>query len=252
MRAGKPRGLGSFAYVGAKPVASSLSHGLPGDSLMAHDPIPTRLHVVGDRRAFDEVAAVADPTTRPRHFVDAEAFLTLAPHLPRGGVILAPSTGPAPLADLPGIVAQHAASFVLVALPYQDVALAVTAIRMGACDVIVRPCDRDDLRRAMAHAGQREMPVCPPAGLETLSEREREVFDGIVAGMTNKQIGADLGISYRTVEIHRGRLMRKLQVSRLSELLEIGFAIRAQARKGAPAQAAAGPASGSSARPPRP
>lgn len=211
--------------------------------------IPSRLYVVGDRRAFDEVAALADPLTRPRHFVDAEAFLAVAPHLPRGGVILAPSTGPTPLADLPDIVARQAASFVLVALPHHDVTLAVTAIRMGACDVIVRPCDREDLRRAVVNAGQAGVPPSQSAGLDMLSEREREVFDGIVAGMTNKQIGVDLGISHRTVEIHRGRMMRKLRVTRLSELLEIGFAIRAQAPKGVTVPTSADPISGSSATP---
>lgn len=55
--------------------------------------------------------------------------------------------------------------------------------------------------------------------IDTLSPREREVLAGVVHGLTNKQIGIELGISHRTVEIHRARLMRKLHVSTLAELI---------------------------------
>ncbi|AOH83158.1 hypothetical protein AWL63_03380 [Sphingomonas panacis] len=58
-----------------------------------------------------------------------------------------------------------------------------------------------------------------PATLESLSRRERDVLDGVVRGLTNKQIGIELGISHRTVENHRGRLMRKLHVGTAADLL---------------------------------
>lgn len=58
----------------------------------------------------------------------------------------------------------------------------------------------------------------------SLSPREREVLAGVVAGKTNKQIGATLGISHRTVEIHRARLMRKLRVATLADLLVVAVA----------------------------
>lgn len=64
--------------------------------------------------------------------------------------------------------------------------------------------------------------------LEILSPRERDVVAGLVRGLTNKQIGIMLGISHRTVEIHRARLMRKLDAASLSALLEIAFAQRHQ------------------------
>ena len=64
------------------------------------------------------------------------------------------------------------------------------------------------------------------ASIEILSSRERDVLAGLVKGLTNKQIGLLLGISHRTVEIHRARLMRKLDVANLSALLEIAFAQR--------------------------
>ncbi|GAA0336501.1 response regulator transcription factor [Sphingomonas oligophenolica] len=218
--------------------------------------IPSRIYVIGDRRAFDEVVAVADPKTRLSHFADVESFLAVAPHLARGAVILAPSDEAARLADLSEIVGRKAVAFVLVALARHDVAQAVTAIRMGASDVIVRPCSLDHLHQAIARARQAVAPPSPPPGpavLQTLTDREREVFDCIIGGMTNKQIGAELGISHRTVEIHRGRVMRKLGVARLAELLEIGFALRARMREGSPAhRVSGGPQSGSSTGAPQP
>lgn len=199
---------------------------------MTHAPTPlqARLYVVGDRCAFDEVAAAADPIDGPRHFASVAAFLAAAADLEHGGVILAPrSTDSAPLVALPEIGGQAATDFVLVALAQEDVALAVAAMRMGAADVIVRPCRPDELRQAITSARETARLPAPADALPrlgTLSSRERQVFDGIVSGMTNKLIGAALGISHRTVEIHRGRVMRKLGVTRLSQILEIGFMLR--------------------------
>ncbi|MDF0487543.1 LuxR C-terminal-related transcriptional regulator [Sphingomonas sp. H39-1-10] len=63
-----------------------------------------------------------------------------------------------------------------------------------------------------------------PATLESLSARERDVLDGVVRGLTNKQIAIELGISHRTVENHRGRLMRKLRVGSAADLVAIATA----------------------------
>ncbi|MFT3965914.1 MAG: helix-turn-helix transcriptional regulator [Sphingobium sp.] len=63
-----------------------------------------------------------------------------------------------------------------------------------------------------------------PSPLDALTPREREVLAGIARGMTNKQIGIDLGISHRTVEVHRARLMRKLGAHNLVTLLDAAFA----------------------------
>lgn len=57
--------------------------------------------------------------------------------------------------------------------------------------------------------------------INQLTHRELEVVDGLVRGLTNKQIGQELGISHRTVEIHRARLMRKLGAATLAALLGI-------------------------------
>lgn len=84
------------------------------------------------------------------------------------------------------------------------------------------------------HSAPPDRPVREPRGkiargrpsLDNLTEREREIVSGLVHGLTNKQIGFVLGISHRTVEIHRARSMKKLGVTNLSALLEIAFAQR--------------------------
>ncbi|OJY67015.1 MAG: hypothetical protein BGP16_17525 [Sphingobium sp. 66-54] len=70
--------------------------------------------------------------------------------------------------------------------------------------------------------------------LALLSPRERQVLAGIVRGLTNKEIGIELGISHRTVEIHRAHLMRKLNVTSLAALLAIALT-RSDQRAGRPA-----------------
>jgi FixJ family two-component response regulator len=64
-------------------------------------------------------------------------------------------------------------------------------------------------------------PATPSRSIELLTMREREVVAGLVRGLTNKQIGQKLGISHRTVEIHRARAMRKLGAPTLAALLTL-------------------------------
>ncbi|HEX7871743.1 MAG TPA: helix-turn-helix transcriptional regulator [Sphingobium sp.] len=64
--------------------------------------------------------------------------------------------------------------------------------------------------------------------LDALTAREREVLACIARGLTNKRIGIDLGISHRTVEVHRARLMRKLGAHNLVTLLDVAFARRGE------------------------
>ncbi|UNK78679.1 LuxR C-terminal-related transcriptional regulator [Sphingopyxis granuli] len=68
----------------------------------------------------------------------------------------------------------------------------------------------------------------PQLAIERLTAREREVVAGLVRGLTNKQIGAELGISHRTVEIHRARSMRKLGTPTLAALLAVVLPLRAR------------------------
>ena len=118
---------------------------------------------------------------------------------------------------------------VIVITGHGDVPLAVEAMKLGAADFLEKPFDDDSLlaaiRAALAEergqAGRDAQTNEFRARLETLSAREREVLQGLVAGHPNKVIAFDLGISPRTVEVYRANVMTKMRASTLSELVRM-------------------------------
>ncbi|ACB24567.1 response regulator FixJ [Methylobacterium radiotolerans] len=120
---------------------------------------------------------------------------------------------------------------VIVMTGHADVPLAVQAMREGARDFIEKPFDdevllasvRSALAQADRGAGQAAERDATRTRLAALTERERQVLDGLVAGKANKVIGLDLGISPRTVEIYRANVMSKLQAGSLSELVRMAL-----------------------------
>ncbi|MEE7462913.1 DNA-binding response regulator [Methylobacterium fujisawaense] len=108
-----------------------------------------------------------------------------------------------------------------------DVPLAVEAMKLGACDFIEKPFDDEALIQALRSALERGgiAGAVDPTLREfvrrvgTLSERERQVLDHLVAGRTSKEIGRTLDISPRTVEIYRAKLMAKTRAESLQELV---------------------------------
>lgn len=107
-----------------------------------------------------------------------------------------------------------------------DVPLAVEAMKLGACDFIEKPFDDEALLQALRSALKRGAAKTSDPTLRefvrrvaTLSERERQVLDHLVAGGTSKEIGRALDISPRTVEIYRAKLMAKTQAGNLPELI---------------------------------
>ena len=110
---------------------------------------------------------------------------------------------------------------VIVITGHGDVPLAVEAMKIGAIDFLEKPFDDEVLLASVkaAHraAGRRHQAEAERAEIENklaaLSNRERDVLGGLVAGRANKQIAFDLGISPRTVEIYRANLMNKMQAA---------------------------------------
>ncbi|MGB3416013.1 MAG: response regulator FixJ [Mesorhizobium sp.] len=114
-----------------------------------------------------------------------------------------------------------------------DVPMAVAAMKAGAVDFIEKPFEDEMLVEAIKRAASRleenSTPMVDTATLRTrlgsLSERERQVLSAVVAGLPNKTIGFDLGISPRTVEVHRANIMSKMQAKNLPELVRMSIAI---------------------------
>jgi len=122
---------------------------------------------------------------------------------------------------------------VIVMTGHADVPMAVEAMKEGAVDFIEKPFGdevflaavRSALLRQERNVHQTPELLQAQARLDSLSERERQVLDGLVAGKANKVIAFDLGISPRTVEIYRANVMSKMQARSLSELVRMALLV---------------------------
>jgi len=110
-----------------------------------------------------------------------------------------------------------------------DIPKSVQAMKRGAIDFLTKPVDdevllaavRSALARDRSQRQAREDAADVRRRLESLTLREREVLEGVVAGKLNKQIGAELGITEKTVKVHRGRTMEKMGAGSLAELVHL-------------------------------
>jgi two-component system, LuxR family, response regulator FixJ len=112
-----------------------------------------------------------------------------------------------------------------------DIPMAVEAIKHGAFDFVEKPFRGSDVaarvREAIAALARRQtnsgasaaLSLRLPAGAEPLTAREREVLHQLVAGASNKEVGRQLGISPRTVEVHRARIMEKVGAKNIADLI---------------------------------
>ncbi len=110
-----------------------------------------------------------------------------------------------------------------------DIASSVQAMKHGAADFLTKPVDDTDLIAAVRDALARDQALRLVSSerervakrLSSLTERERQVLEQIVAGRLNKQIAADLGTSEKTIKFHRGNLMRKMGVRVVADLVKL-------------------------------
>ncbi|HLX14062.1 MAG TPA: response regulator FixJ [Bradyrhizobium sp.] len=112
-----------------------------------------------------------------------------------------------------------------------DVPLAVEAMKLGAVDFLEKPFDDDRLVGMIGAAIRGNEPALKDeavtrdlaARIASLSPRERQVMDGLIAGLSNKLIARDYDISPRTIEVYRANVMTKMQASSLSELVRLAM-----------------------------
>lgn len=110
---------------------------------------------------------------------------------------------------------------VLIMTGHGDVAMAVDAIHRGANDYIEKPYNGDDLVERMQTAVRKAQPDLDcQKKLDALTPRETDVLRGVLAGDQNKIIAHNLGISQKTVELHRARVMEKTGSSSVSQLIQ--------------------------------
>jgi two-component system response regulator FixJ len=193
------------------------------------------IHLVDDDDAIRRSAGFMLKTAglRVRTYESGDALLKEASSLAPGCILL-----DIRMPGMDGLEVQQALRDRGIALPvvimtgHGDVTLAVQAMKAGAVDFIEKPFEKSVLLEAIERAFERlarsraakERANDAQVRLQALTPREREVLDGLAQGLPNKTIAYDLGISPRTVEIHRANLMTKLDVKSLSEALRIAFA----------------------------
>ena len=165
-------------------------------------------------------------------FESAKAFLEVMPEI-HGGCVVTDVRMP----EITGIeLLQRVREAkpdlpVIVITGHGDVPLAVEAMKLGAADFLEKPFDDDlliaSVRSALnqgADAAKRNAEIADiNEKLAGLSNRERQVLEGLVAGKPNKVIAFDLGISPRTVEIYRANLMTKMSANSLSDLVRMAM-----------------------------
>jgi RNA polymerase sigma factor (sigma-70 family) len=179
------------------------------------------------RKALERV--VRSIGMRPKAFASAEAFL--GNHRAEKGpccVILdMQMPGTSGLAAQRTLAARDPSLPVIVLTAHADVPLTIESMKVGASEFLLKPFDRKALiaaiLRSIEHhrdASQRDAEIAElRKRVDSLSPRERQVFGSVVAGMLNKQIAAALGITEKTVKVHRAKVMERMRAASLAELV---------------------------------
>jgi two-component system response regulator FixJ len=194
----------------------------------------TTVHIIDDDPAMRDSLGLLLATSgfAVRLYDSAGAFLAAAPSV--SGCVLTDVRMP----DIDGLELQRRLCeqrlplAVVVMTGQADIAVAVNAMRAGAVDFLEKPFEEPALLEAVRRAldqSQRlreadETASRATARLASLTPREREVLDLLVAGLPNKAVANKLGASPRTIEVHRARVLEKLQARGLPDLVRIALA----------------------------
>jgi two-component system, LuxR family, response regulator FixJ len=193
------------------------------------------VHVVDDeepvRKSLAFLLTMAGFTVRMHE--TATAFLAAASGI-RNGCLVTDLRMPdmSGVELLRGLQAAKAMIPAIVITGHADVPMAVEAMKAGALDFIEKPFEDEILIEAIKRAAERladrpadiDAVAAIEVRLSLLTERERQVLSGVVAGLPNKAIAYDLDISPRTVEVHRANVIAKMQAKNLPELVRMALA----------------------------
>ncbi|MCI4592460.1 response regulator [Sphingobium sp. BYY-5] len=193
------------------------------------------IHIVDDEEAIRRSASFMLKTSgyAVETWSSGVAFLKEVRHAEHGCVLL-----DVRMPEIDGLEVQKSLVERGVTMPviiltgHGDVSIAVRAMKMGAVEFIEKPFEKAVLVGAIEAAFERIAAADGASAraadarmiLGALTPRERDVLEGLAQGLPNKTIAYDLGISPRTVEVHRANLMTKLDVRSLSDALRIAFA----------------------------
>ena len=197
-------------------------------------PFESTVHVIDDDEALRDSLTFLLRTARldVQSYPSATAFLEALPEANLSCVITDVRMPGLSGIDLLRRLRERKISVpVIVITGHGDIPLAVEAMKIGAIDFLEKPFDDEVLIASVKAALRQKEGEAKRHGeraeiegrLAALSNRERDVLGGLVAGRANKQIAFDLGISPRTVEIYRANLMSKMQAGSLSDLVRMAL-----------------------------
>jgi two-component system response regulator FixJ len=193
------------------------------------------IHIVDDEDAIRRSASFMLKTSgyAVETWSSGAAFLKDVRHAEHGCVLLDVRMPEIDGLEVQKILVERGVTMpVIILTGHGDVSIAVRAMKMGAVEFIEKPFEKVVLVGAIEAAFERIAAADGVSAraadaqmiLGALTSRERDVLEGLAQGLPNKTIAYDLGISPRTVEVHRANLMTKLDVRSLSDALRIAFA----------------------------
>jgi FixJ family two-component response regulator len=204
---------------------------MSGPAMPAPESAPI-VFVVDDDESVREALAslVRSAGLRVEVFASAQAFLTRPPVDAPSCLVLDVRLQGASGLDLQRHLAELNTQIPIVFITgHGDVPTSVTAMKAGAVEFMLKPLADVDVLEAIDRAIARHRATLVQqtemADLQSrygsLTAREREVMQGVVKGLLNKQIAAELGISEITIKVHRGQVMRKMMAGSLAELVRL-------------------------------
>ena len=199
-------------------------------------PVERTVYVLDDDQAVlrSLERLLSSANYKPITFDRPDLFLTAAKTFKTGCVLLdVRLPGMSGLEVLAQLNRMRSDLSVIIVTAQGDIQTAVRAMKAGASDFLEKPYSDDVLLRSIEVALEKEQRTARDRDIADavrrigiLSPREKEVLDGMMAGRPNKLIAYQLGISVRTVEVHRARMMERLGARQLAEVIRLGVMAR--------------------------